>query len=171
MKTQKLTPKMRKEIVARVAAGEKQKDLAAEFGVSAGLISRVMRQSKSSSRDPQQQRDLSDRTTEQLHNRWKECQREILEQSDQYRRNERACQSLQVQINNDTKLLESVSDAGYRSALQAGIRAHKTQLTYLTDTQSIAFALAKLHQEVSAICFELGKRSDAIPIEGALGSF
>ena len=53
MKTQKITPKDRQLIVARVKAGEKQKDLADEFGVSAGLISRVVRQSRAANGKPE----------------------------------------------------------------------------------------------------------------------
>ena len=43
MKTQKLTPKDKKTIAVRVAAGEKQTDLVKEYGVSPALISRVVK--------------------------------------------------------------------------------------------------------------------------------
>ena len=46
MKTQKLTPKDKKEIAVRVAAGEKQGDLVKEYDVSPALISRVVKQSR-----------------------------------------------------------------------------------------------------------------------------
>ena len=50
MKTQKLTPKDKKEIGVRVAAGEKQGDLVKEYGVSSSLISRVVKQSRAGSK-------------------------------------------------------------------------------------------------------------------------
>ena len=50
MDKQKITQKDRKNIVARVLAGEKQKDLAAEYGVSKGYLSKIVKQAKEESK-------------------------------------------------------------------------------------------------------------------------
>ena len=86
MKNQKLTPQDRKKIVARVNAGDQQKDVAEALGVSPSLVSRVVNQAKAKKEKavkpkPKPPPDFSDRTTEQLINRFRECHREILEQN------------------------------------------------------------------------------------------
>ena len=73
MKTQKLTPKDKKEIAARVAAGEKQGDLVKEYDVSPALISRVVKQSRAIKQKSDvpvsiSPVDVSGKTTEQLKN-------------------------------------------------------------------------------------------------------
>ena len=71
MKTQKLTPKQKKEVAARVDAGERQTDLVKEYGVSPALISRIVKQSRESRQKSDvpvsmSVVDLSDKTSEQL---------------------------------------------------------------------------------------------------------
>ena len=90
MKTQKLTPKDKKTIAARVAAGEKQAVMVKEYDVSSALISRIVKQSrigaKKSKPDVPVSRspiDLSGKTTEQLQNRYRHIHVEILRHNDE----------------------------------------------------------------------------------------
>ena len=71
---EKLTSKDRKSIVARVAAGEKQVDVARDFGISQGYLSKIVKQSKINSTEIEsfaKAVDLSDKTPDQLRNRYR----------------------------------------------------------------------------------------------------
>lgn len=158
MKTQKLTPKDRKNIVARVKAGERQKDLASEYGVSEGLISRVIKQSKPAKPDPSAPRvkNMSNLTTEQLHNRYKQCHKELLELNQEIVGRVQEATGLRERIKIESAKLDGLRDDGW-------ILAQQKRLSWCEDTGRIAFEMALLHQEVSAILHTLSKRGDPVP--------
>ena len=167
MNNQKLTPKDRKVIVARVKTGELQKDLAVEYDVSEGLISRVVKRAKS--QEPENTgvslKDMGSYSTEQLQNRRQACYQELRAIHDEIDGNLHQVADVQKLINEDTERLNATKDDAYRKSLQAGITAKRTQLMYLKDTKRQAFRLAVLHQELSAILHEISKRPDGwIPI-------
>ena len=158
MNTQKITPKDRKNIVARVKAGERQKDLASEYGVSEGLISRVIKQSKPAKPEPSAPRakDMSNMTTEQLSNRYKQCHKELLEHNQELVSRVQEAMGLRERIK-----VEASKSAGLRD--DSWLRAQQKRLAWCEDTGRIAFSMSLLHQEVSAILHTLSKRGDPVP--------
>ena len=163
MKTQKLTPKDKKEIAARVDAGEKQGDLVKEYGVSPALISRVVKQSRAGtlkqksnvpvSRSPL---DLSDKTSDQLCNRYREIHREMMRHNGELQQRLAEVDGLQLSIEAESQKDESVRDAGW-------ILAQKRRLTWCLDTTVTGYALAGLYQEASAILHAFVKRGVTLP--------
>lgn len=167
MKTQKTTPKQRKEIAARAASGEKQVHLAKEFGVSEGLISRIVKQAGGAAgvATPVQPRDFSSRTTDQLQNRFRAAHEEIKRHYTELSDSAFEAKHLRRCIDSETEKLNGVEDEVYRAALTETIRAYQKQLVYHTDTKRVCFALKVLYAEVSAILHELEKREDGdIPV-------
>ena len=164
MKTQKLTSKDKKEIAARVAAGEKQGDLVKEYDVSPALISRVVKQSKVGakkskpdvpvSRSPV---DLSDRTEEQLCNRYREIHREMIRHNGEVQQRLTEVDGLQLSIEAESQKDESVRD-------DVWILAQRRRLTWCQDTTRTAYELARLYQEASAILLAIGKRDVPVPV-------
>ena len=162
MKTQKITPKDRQLIVARVKAGEKQKDLADEFGVSAGLISRVVRQSRAANGKPEPKptrfKDLSSRTTEQLLNRYNQVWAELEKHNKELYANWGTAERTRERIKEYTKTLNRASDSVQRAGLEQTIMGLRSQLSYLEECQKRAASLSILHQEQASLLQELSKR-------------
>ena len=158
MKTQKLTPKDKKEIAVRVAAGERQTDLVREYDVSPALISRVVKQSRAVkqkskpdvpvSRSPI---DLSDKTEEHLRNRYRQIHLDLLQYNGEIQQRLAEVDGLQQSIELESKKDESVRDEGW-------ILAQKKRLTWCQDTTRIVYDMARLHQEASAILHAFAKR-------------
>ena len=163
MKTQKLTSKDKKEIAARVAAGEKQGDLVKEYDVSPALISRVVKQSKVGakkskpdvpvSRSPV---DLSDRTEEQLCNRYREIHREMIRHNGEVQQRLAEVDGLQLSIEAESQKDESVRD-------DVWILAQRRRLTWCLDTATTGYALLGLYQESVAILDAFVKRGVTLP--------
>ena len=168
MKTQKLTPKDKKEIAVRVAAGEKQTDLVEEYGVSPALISRVVKQSRAgtdkSKTDVPVSRsdiDLSGKTTEQLQNRYRAIHMELMRYNDEIQQRLIESDGLQQSIELESQKDESVRDEGW-------ILAQKKRLTWCEDTTRIAYEMARLYQEASAILQAFAKRDVRVPYSVAI---
>ena len=152
MKTQKLTSKDKKEIAARVAAGEKQGDLVKEYDVSPALISRVVKQSKVGakkskpdvpvSRSPV---DLSDRTEEQLCNRYREIHREMIRHNGEVQQRLAEVDGLQLSIEAESQKDESVRD-------DVWILAQRRRLTWCLDTATTGVCVVRA---LSGICCDL----------------
>ena len=162
MKTQKLTPKDKKEIAVRVAAGERQKDLVKEYGVSPALISRVVKQSRAIkqksdvpvSRSPV---DVSGKTTEQLQNQYRHIHIELLHHNSELQQRLREADGLQQSIEAESQKDESVRD-------QVWILAQKKRLTWCQDTTQTAYEMARLYQEASAILQTFAKQDVPVPV-------
>ena len=154
MKMQKLTPKDKKEIAVRVAAGERQVDLVKEYDVSKGLISRVVKESKIVKTV-----DLSDKTPDQLCNRYRQVYMELIGHNDELEQRFLEAKGLQRSIE-----VESKKDAGVRD--EGWILSQKKRLTWCEDTTRIAYGMARLYQEGSAILQTLGKRGVPVPVVG-----
>ena len=164
MKTQKLTPKDKKEIAARVAAGEKQGDLVKEYDVSPTLIFRVVKQSraaKEASDAPVVRSvvNVSGKTADQLRNRYRQIHMELIGHNDELEQRFLEAKGLQRSIE-----VESKKDAGVRD--EGWILSQKKRLTWCEDTTRIAYGMARLYQEGSAILQTLGKRGVPIPVVG-----
>ena len=163
MKTQKLSTKQKKEIAARVAAGEKQAVMVKEYDVSSALISRIVKQSrigaKKSKPDVPVSRspiDLSDKTLDQLINRYREIHREMMRHNGELQQRFAEADGLQLSIEAESQKDESVRDAGW-------ILAQKRRLTWCLDTTVTGYELAGLYQEASAILHAFVKRGVTLP--------
>lgn len=162
MKTQKLTPKDKKDIVARVAAGERQTDLVKEYGVSPALVSRVVKQSravkqKSDVSVSMSHIDLSDKTTEQLQNRYRHIHVELLRHNEELQLRLREADGLQQSIEAESAKSDGVRD-------EAWILAQKKRLTWCQDTKRISYEMSRLYQEASAILQTFAKRDVPVPV-------
>ena len=162
MKTQKLTPKDKKEIAARVAAGEKQADLVKEYDVSPALISRVVKQSravkqKSDAPISMSQIDLSGKTTKQLENRYRTIQMELQRYNDELQQRYLEADALQQSIEAESAKADGVRD-------EMWIMAQKKRLVWCQDTTRIGYEIARVHQEMSAIVQTLVKRGVPLPV-------
>lgn len=164
MKTQKLTPKDKKDIAARVAAGEKQADLVKEYGVSPALISRVVKQSragavkqKSDAPVSRSHVDVSGKTTEQLQNRYRTIHVELLRYNSELQQRLLEADALQQSIEAESAKADGVRDEGW-------ILAQKKRLVWCQDTTRIAYEMARLYQEASAILQTFAKRDVPVPV-------
>ena len=162
MKTQKLTPKDRKNIVARVKAGARQKDLALEYGVSDALISRVVKQSravkqKSDAPVSMSPVDLSDKTPDQLRNRYRQIHVELLRHNEELQQRSLEADALQQSIEAESAKAADVRDESW-------ILAQKKRLTWCQDTTRIKYEMARLYQEASAILQTFAKRDVPVPV-------
>ena len=166
MKTQKLTPKAKKEIAARVDAGEKQADLVIEYGVSPALISRVVKQSRSVKQKSvvpvsMSPIDLSDKTADQLRNRYRQIHIELLRHNGEIEQRLAEADSLHYSIEAESQKEDGVRDEGW-------IMAQRQRLTWCQDTTRIAYEMARLYQEGSAILQTFAKRGVPVPYSVAI---
>ena len=162
MKTQKLTPKDKKEIAARVAAGEKQGDLVKEYDVSSSLISRVVKQGgsvkeKYNAPFSRVTFNVSSQTADQLRNRYRHIHIELLRHNDELKQRLLEADALQQSIEAESEKDEGVRDEGW-------ILAQKQRLTWCEDTTQTAYEMARLYQEASAILQTFAKRDRPVPV-------
>ena len=162
MKTQKLTPKQKKEIAVRVAAGERQTDLVTEYDVSPALISRIVKQSRAVKQkyDAPVSRltvDLSGKTADQLRNRYRQIHMELLRHNNELKQRLLEADGLRHSIEVESKKDDGVRDEGW-------ILAQKKRLTWCQDTSRTAYEMARLYQESSAILQTFAKRDVPVPV-------
>ena len=155
----KLTPKDRKSIVARVDAGEKQADVARDFDITQGYLSKIVKQSKINSTEIESSAkpvDLSDRTEEQLCNRYREIHREMIRHNGEVQQRLAEVDGLQLSIEAESQKDESVRD-------DVWILAQRRRLTWCLDTATTGYALLGLYQESVAILDAFVKRGVTLP--------
>ena len=162
MKTQKLTPKDKKDIAARVAAGEKQADLVKEYGVSPALVSRVVKQSRAVTQKSDvpvsiSHVDLSGKTPDQLRNRYRQIHMELLRHNEEVGLRFSEAGGLQQSIEAESAKPDHLRDEGW-------ILAQRQRLTWCQDTTQIAYEMARLYQEASAILQTFAKRDVPVPV-------
>ena len=160
----KITPQDRKSIVARVKSGEKQVDVARDFGITQGYLSKIVKQSKINSTEIgslAKPIDLSGKTTEQLKNRYRQIHVELLQYNGEIQQRLRESDGLQQSIEAESAKPAHVRDEGW-------ILAQKRRLTYCQDTTRIAYEMARLYQEVSAILIAFAKREIPVPYSVAI---
>ena len=156
---EKLTSKDRKSIVARVKAGEKQVDVARDFGITQGYLSKIVKQSKINSTEIESSAkpfDLSDKTEEQLRNRYRQIHLDLLQYNGEIQQRLAEVDGLQQSIELESQKDESVRDEGW-------ILAQKKRLTWCQDTTRTAYEMARLYQEASAILQTFAKRDVPVP--------
>ena len=157
---EKLTSKDRKSIVARVKDGEKQVDVARDFGITQGYLSKIVKQSKTNSTEIEsfaKPVDLSDKTADQLRNRYREIHRELMRFNGEIQQRLREADGLHQSIEAESAKPDDVRDEGW-------ILAQKRRLTWCEDTTQIAYEMARLFQEASAILQTFAKRDLPVPV-------
>ena len=157
---EKLTSKDRKSIVARVKAGEKQVDVARDFGITQGYLSKIVKQSKINSTEIEsfaKPVDLSDKTADQLRNRYRHIHMELLRHNDELDQRLREADALHQSIESESAKPDDVRDEGW-------ILAQKRRLTWCEDTTRVAYEMARLYQEASAILQTFAKRDVPISV-------
>ena len=160
MNKQKITQKDRKNIVERVNAGEKQKDLAVEYGVSKGYLSKIVKQSKErelSDVSVPQQMNMSRFTTDQLKNRYRTIHIELHRHNEELQQRYLEADALEGSIEAESAKADGVRD-------EMWIMAQKKRLVWCQDTTRIGYEIARVHQEMSAIVQTLVKRGVPLPV-------
>ena len=157
---EKLTSKDRKSIVARVKAGEKQVDVARDFGITQGYLSKIVKQSKINSTEIEsfaKPVDLSDKTPDQLRNRYRHIHIELLQHNSELEQRLLEADGLQQSIEVESQKDDGVRDEGW-------ILAQKRRLAWCQDTTRTAYEMARLYQESSAILQTFAKRDAPVPV-------
>ena len=165
----KLTPKDRKTMVARVKSGEKQADVARDYGITQGYLSKIVKQAEEKVASDvfapvPQQMNMSGFTSEQLRNRYKQIQVELLKQNEELKQRHLEADALQRSIEIESAKADDVRDESW-------IMAQKKRLTWCQDTTRITREVVRLHQEVIAIAQTLLKRGEDLPVLTLLSAF
>ena len=101
--------------------------------------------------------DLSDKTTEQLQNRYRVIHMELLRHNSELQQRLLEADALQQSIEAESKKPDEIQDEGW-------IMAQKKRLTWCQDTTRITYEMARLYQEVSAILQTFAKRDVPVPV-------
>ena len=160
----KLTPKARKSIVARVDSGEKQVDVARDFGITQGYLSKIVKQSKMNSTEIESSAklvDLSDKTEDQLRKRYVQIHLDLLQYNGEIQQRLVEADGLQQSIEAESQKPDGIRDEGW-------ILAQKKRLTWCQDTTRISYEMARLYQEASAILQAFAKRDVPVPYSVAI---
>ena len=160
MNTGKITPTDRKKIVSRVKSGEKQAVVAKDYGITQGYLSKIVKQYKRNSTELESSAkpvDLSDKTADQLRNRYRQIHIELLRHNGEIEQRLAEADSLHYSIEAESQKEDGVRDEGW-------IMAQKKRLTWCQDTTRIAYELARLYQEASAILQMFAKRGVPVPV-------
>ena len=165
MNSQKITPKDRKKIVARVKSGEKQTDVARDYGITQGYLSKIVKQSKEKASSDVSasvpQIDMSRFTTEQLRNRYRQVHLELLDYNEKLKRRNLDVDDLKQEIERESAKAEGVRDEGWILAL-------RKRLTAYEDTTRTAYEMARLYKECSVILHTFAKRGEVAPVSTLL---
>ena len=157
---EKLTPKDRKNIVARVKSGEKQVDVARDFGITQGYLSKIVKQSKINSTELESSAkpvDLSNKTPDQLCNRYRVIHIELLRHNEELQQRLLEADALQQSIEAESAKADDARDESW-------ILAQKKRLTWCQDTTRIKYEMARLYQEASVILQTFVKRDVPVPV-------
>ena len=161
---EKLTPKDRKNIVARVKSGEKQVDVARDFGITQGYLSKIVKQSKINSTELESSAkpvDLSNKTPDQLCNRYRVIHMELLRHNEELQQRLLEADALQQSIETESAKANDARDESW-------ILAQKKRLTWCQDTTRIKYEMARLYQEASAILQTFAKRDVPVPVGSSI---
>ena len=160
----KITPKARREILARVRAGEKQVKLAKEFGVSKGYISQIVRRGVlGQSQENRTEIDFKKATLEMLSNRYCECVRELIECEKEKDERHRASLVLSDRIAEESKRLPRIEDSELKKAVESTIIGLRQQLSYSEDHSRVDLKVIQLYQELHKIGQALRGQGKQLP--------
>ena len=165
MKNTKLTPQNRKEIINRVVVGEKQKDIAKEFGVSPAYISQIVAQEKRRQALPEDpQTDLRSVSTEHLHNRLKDLRDREIELLEQRSADEGIMQRLRASIKKETFFLERAATEAEKKSYREMIAGYRGRLTFIESDTQFLFELEKIYRELASVIAEFRRRGEVLKV-------
>lgn len=163
MKNNKITPQARHHIISRVKSGEKQVDLAKEYGVSKGYISQIMKASQRTSDTPD--RSLEAVEIENLRNREREVSREIAEVHTEKDTRLLEVLRLRGRLENETKRLQGTDDAELRKVMTESVNTTQSLISWNENQTRLDLRLVELIAEQLAIYREFVRRGTPIPLK------
>ena len=163
MKNNKITPQARHHIISRVKSGEKQVDLAKEYGVSKGYISQIMKASQRTSDTPD--RSLEAVEIENLRNREREVSREIAEVHTEKDTRLLEVMRLRGRLENETKRLQGTDDAELRKVMTESMNITQSLISWNENQKRLDMRLVELIAEQLAIYREFVRRGTPIPLK------
>ena len=163
MKNRKLSPKDRKNILVRVEAGEKQVDIAKEFGISKGYLSKVLKYERSRVYSSAEKREhLQDFSEEQLRNYFKGLEQQLDGLYTQHASAWRSFDKLQMEITSETERLKyDESESGQVSRRQL-ITAMRGRATHIQKHSFLEKEIAAVYVEMSIVLGEFKRRGTHI---------
>lgn len=164
MSNLKITPKARREIVARVRAGEKQVTLAKEFNVSKGYISQIVcRGVPGQSQESRTETDFKNATPEMLSDRYSECMREILACEKEKDERYHASIGLEDRIAEESKRLQWIEGPELKKAIESTIIGLRQQLAYSEDHSRVDLKVIQLYQKLHKVGQALRAQGKQLP--------
>ena len=165
MKNTKLTPKNRKEIINRVSVGEKQKDIAKEFGVSPAYISQVVAHERRRQRSDEAPRtDLRSLLTEHLQNRFIDLRNQESDLLEQRRGAQMLADSLRKNLMTETGRFERATTEAEKRSHSELIAGYRGRLTFLESDTQFLFELEKIYRELAGVIAEFRRRGDVLKL-------
>ena len=161
MKNTKITPKDRRDIFNEVESGNLQKDVAAKFGISEAYVSKIVKESKPKTR--QNAKSLESVPIKNLLNQLTDLTRQIDTAYREKVHRRTTVETLQVQIENDTKTLLETDNAELKQIREASMNATQRMITWNKDHTSLDAHLMDLHTTQLAVLRELYRRGDSLP--------
>ena len=158
MKNTKLTPKDRKEIINRVSLGEKQKDIAEEFGVSPAYISQILAQEREKQPTREPKPDVSDLSTEYLQNRFRDLKKQEMELLTQRQNDQVLVGNFQRDMTSDTARADRVKSETEKQFYQERVSVHRKHITFIKSDTQLVFELSKIYSELSEVMTEFRRR-------------
>ena len=165
MKNTKLTPKNRKEIINRVSVGEKQKDIAKEFGVSPAYISQIVGlEKRRQASDEAPEKELRSVSTEHLQNRFMDLKNQADELLVQRWNDQILADGLRKNIMTETGRLERARTEAEKKSLQDMIAGYHRRLTFIERDTQFLFELEKIYRELTAVIAEFRRRGEVLKL-------
>ena len=161
MTNRKLSPEDRAEIVRRVEAGEKQKDLAAEYKVSEGYISQTVNDPENTYTTASP--SLKALSVDELRQRQDELKDVIIHTNAEKRSLWMQCQGLEKEIKFETDQLEIITDPRLREASETLLQSKRDQVAALDDHTRLDLALIEAHDARTQLAQEYVRRGLQIP--------
>lgn len=171
MKYNNLSDQQRRKIVLRVENGEKQKDLAAEYGVHKSSISRLMRQVREKRKeqaavlDLPTFQDMTHLTTEQLDNRFSEAHRQLFEHREELFKLKREASRLRAEIH------EISTNQPLSKREEAWLAQLHSRYLSCRDTEQIIVESLSLYREITSIVFALHARGESFYVDSTSAAY
>ena len=158
MKNTKLSPKNRRKALQRVLAGEKQKDIAAEFGVSPAYISQILAQEREKQPAREPKPDVSALSTEHLQNRFRDLKDQETELLTQRHNDQVLVGNFQRDMTSDTARADRVKSETEKQFYQERVSVHRKHITFIESDTQLVFELSKIYSELSEVMTEFRRR-------------
>lgn len=158
MKNRKLSPKDRKNIFARVEAGEKQVDIAKEFGVSKGYLSKVIKYERSRVGSSAEKRErLENLSDEHLRNFFKDLNQQLVDLQTQHNAQWSSLDQLKMDITSQRERLKYDNEIDKESR-EKFINAMQGRFSHIWNHAFLEKEIAAVYVEMSVVLGEFERR-------------